>query len=103
MQWSIYKNSSLPHEEWQECHVAWFIDKDIEASPYNRVKFLHDGFYPIYYGNEWTQGEVKDGKWVDVERLKDNIETIVRKEGYWGNYIEQFIKIDGKINVSIGS
>lgn len=104
MQWSIYKNSSLDYSEWQECHVAWFVDEDLEnASPINCVKFFHDGFYPIYFGKYWTQVEVKDGKFVDIENLKANIGKIVAQDGYWGTYIERFYKKDGKINVVIGS
>lgn len=104
MIWSIFKNSSLPYERWEECHVAWFVDEDLEnASPMNCVKFLHDGFYPIYYGDNWIQAQVKDGKFVDIEALKADIGKIVEMAGYWGQYIERFYKKDGKINVIIGS
>lgn len=104
MQWSIYKNSSLPYEQWEECHSACFIDHDMEtSSPFNRVKFLHDGVYPIYYGKNSVHVVVKDGKFEDVGTMKAKIGDLVEMAGYWGSFIEGFEKRDGSIHVRIGS
>ncbi len=104
MQWSIYKNSSLPYEQWEECYTAWFVDRDMDTlSSIAKVKFLHDGFYPVYFGKNSTTAEVRDGKFVNVESLKSNIAKLVKMDGYWGTFIEGFEKIDGSIHVVIGS
>ena len=104
MVWSIYKNSSLPFEEWEECHTAWFMDRDLEnTSVENRIKFMHDGFYPVYYGKNWTVAEVKNGQFQNVENLKVKIGVLVEMDGYWGQYIERFEKRNGQIEVCIGS
>lgn len=104
MVWSIYKNSSLPYEEWQECHAAWFVDYDMDSTTgFNRVKFLHDGVYPVYFGKYSTFATVKDGQFQDVEKLKSDIAKLVRQDGYWGTFIERFEKRNGNICVAIGS
>lgn len=101
MTWSIYKNSSLPHNEWQPCYTAWFMDQDVKTShAMNKVKFLHDGWYPVYFGKDYVTCQVQDGQWArDTERkILDMVSNY-----YHGDYIEGFEKIDGRLEVIIGS
>lgn len=107
MVWSIYKDTSSSYvEDWQENYAAWYYDYDKETSfEPNRVKFLHDGSYLIFFehdkGELSTVVDVIDGKFTDSTH--DAIMDMVKKAGYWGDFIEGFVKRGGKFRVIMGS
>jgi len=103
MTWSIYKDSSLPIEQWEESHCAWFIDKDMLTNHYpNRIKFFSDGQHTINFDGHSCTIEVKDSLFVQPSTQKE-ILKMVWKAGYWGDYIEGFYRVSGKYYVIIGS
>ena len=101
MAWSIYKDTSGDVNDWQECHVAWFVDYDVDTNHEpNRIKFLHDGYVDVYYGTDYVTCKVEGGQWAsDTER---KILDMVSKT-YWGIYVEGFCKRQGTIEVIMGS
>ena len=101
MVWSMFKDLDGEYDEWQENDVAFYINQDINASPFNRVKFFRDGMHEVFFGTMSTFIEVKDGKF-DIEKVKPLIANIVEPQ-YHGDYIEGFIKKGGKFMVEIGS
>jgi hypothetical protein len=107
MVWSIYKDTSSSHvEDWQENYAAWYYDYDMETDfPPNRVKFLHDGTHLIFFkhdkGEFSTAVDVIDGKF--TESTYDSIMQMVEESGYWGDFVEGFVKRDHKIRVIMGS
>lgn len=107
MVWSIYKDTSSSHvDDWQENYVAWYIDEDMDTISYrNRIKFLHDGTYLVYFkhdkGEFSTAVDVIDGKF--TSDTYDSIMQMVEAAGYWGDFIEGFVKRDHKIRVIMGS
>ena len=102
MIWSIYKDTSGEYETWQENDCAIFFDMDIDASPENRVKVMHDGLHEVFYGNHSCMVEVSGGKF-NIEQAKVAIGGAVDKDGYWGQFIERFYRRNGKFQVSMGS
>lgn len=103
MFWSIYKDTaSNDINDWEECDVAFFFDMDIDASPENRVKFMHDGNHVVYFGKTPCVLTVVNGKF-DITAAKKAIGEAVRTEGYHGQFIERFYRRDGKFEVAIGS
>ena len=102
MNWSIFKDSSIDYDKWEENDAAFYFDYDIQASPENRLKFLADGIHEVFYEKYSTFLEVKDGKF-NIENAKPAIQNIVEQAEYWGTFIEGFRKKEGKIYVCIGS
>lgn len=101
MAWSIYKNSSYSFNEWERCYTAWFVDYDMDTKHFpNKVKFLHDGWYDVYFDNDYVTCKVTNGEW--DRDVHDKIITMVHRT-YHGDFIEGFEKRDGRINVLIGS
>lgn len=101
--WSIYKDSSRAFEQWEENHVAWYVDEDSKSSnTFSKVKFMHDGPIQVHFilPSISTSIEVKDGKFeVDVEnKILD-----MTKKHYHGQFIEGFYKKDGLMYVIMGS
>lgn len=102
MIWSIYKDTDGEFDTWEENPVAFFFNRDIDASPDNRVKFFKDGIHEVFFGDHSTFLEVVDGKF-DIDKVKVLIGNIVEADGYWGEFIEGFSKYKGKYVVEIGS
>ena len=102
MVWSIYKDTSKSFENWEECDSAFFFDRDIIASPENRLKFFEDGMHEVFFEKQSALIEVINGKF-DIAKAKRSIGEIVELAGYWGSYIEGFSRKNGKFQVDIGS
>lgn len=101
MAWSIYKDTSGDVKDWQECHVAWFVDYDVDTNHEpNRIKFLHDGYVNVYFEGAFVVCKVERGEWArDTERLILGLVS----QTYWGIYVEGFCKRNGRIEVIMGS
>ena len=102
MTWSMYKDSSLPCEQWEENRCALFIDKDSDT-PYfpNKIKMLSDGMHSVFFNGQQCSVEVKNGMFTDD--AENSIFNAVEADGYWGTFIEGFFRKNGKIHVTIGS
>ena len=101
MIWSMFKDLDGEYDEWEENDVAFYINEDINATSYNRVKFFRDGIHEVFFENLSTFLEVKNGKF-DIEKAKPLIANIVSPQ-YHGQFIEGFKKKDGKFYVEMGS
>ena len=101
MTWSIYKDTCRDFKDWECCYIAWYTDYTLKTNyAPNRVKFLHDGFVDVYFGDEFVTCKVEGGQWArDTEQ---KILDLVRKS-YWGAFIEGFAKRNGRIEVIMGS
>jgi len=100
MTWSIFKDSSVPFEQWQPCRVAWYIDQDSTGHHATRVRFLHDGPVRVYFWRDWVECSVVNGEWAgDTE---ERILSMTRRR-YHGEFIEAFVKENGNIQVIMGS
>ena len=102
MVWSIYKDTSKAYEDWEEADAAFFIDRDIVASDYNRLKFFEDGIHTVWFEKQSCIVEVVNGKF-NIAKAKEAIGEAVDLAGYWGCYIEGFSRRNGKYVVEIGS
>lgn len=101
MTWSIYKNSSLSYDQWESNYVAWFIDHDMDTNHFpNKVKFLHDGWYDVYFGKDYATCKVTGGQW-DPDTEQRILKVVSRT--YHGDFIEGFERRNGRIEVIIGS
>lgn len=99
MVWSIFKDSSLPYEKWEECHVAWYKDVDAKNSC-DHIRFLHDGYHEVYFDENMITCRVVDGRWAP-ETHRDILDMV--EKTYWGLYVEGFERRNGKMHVLMGS
>lgn len=103
MVWSIYKDTvGIEFDQWQEADAAFFFDRDIEASPDNRVKFFLDGVHTVYFDKKPFQVEVVNGKF-NIQDVCRACGEAVAAADYWGVYIEGFSRKNGLFVVEIGS
>ena len=96
MQWSIFKNTDGPVEEWVENRGANLTTGEFLADGLHYVEFKY------FENTAAAMITVANGYFADdTEEL---IEGIVREAGYWGDFIEGFkMNDDGNIEVTIGS
>ena len=102
MTWSIYKDTSGKGVgQWEPCHVAWFVDYDVETNHTpNQIKFLHDGYHHVWFDKDWITCKVVDGRWAP-ETHRDILDMVFKT--YHGEFVEGFYKKNGKLFVTMGS